>query len=131
MYQLSVHRHSLAFVRDETHRIGKHVRLLLDEPWQGHANDASIKSIQDCVHPPIGMTVELRNPTVEEHQLERIETDRQVKELILFAWCAAILADHDNLSELLQRLTGLPLRIGKYRLVIGQFLTEVQSLGRS
>ena len=77
------------------------------------------------------MLVRLREPAVEEHQLECIETDRQVKKLILLAWRAAIIADHDNLSEMLQRLTGLPPGRGKHVFVLGQFLSEVQCLGSS
>src|SRR5712692_2491008 len=101
MHQLSVQRHPRAIVWDKIHRIDRHLRLLRDEPWQGHANDASVKPIQDRVHCLIGMLVRLREPAVEQHQLECSETDRQVKKLILLAWRAAIIADHDNLSEML------------------------------
>ena len=132
MHQLSVQRHPCAIVRDETHRIDRHVGLLRNEPWQSHANNASVKPVQDACPPPrLECRFDLRKPTVEEHQLECVETDRQVKKLILLAWCAAIIADHDNLSELLQRLTGFPLRIGKHMLILGQFLSEVQCLSRS
>src|SRR6266513_1409276 len=131
MYQLTVQRHPGTVIRNETDPIDGHMCLLRDEPWQGHANDTSVKPVQERVHRPIGIPIRLRKPTVEEHQLECIETDRQVKKLILLAWRAAIIADHDNLSELLQRLTGLPPRIGKQSLVFGQFLREMQCLGRS
>src|SRR5512141_590372 len=120
MHQLSVHCHPRVIVLDDIHRIDRHLGLLLNESWQSHANNASVKPIQDRVHPPIGLLVHLREPTVEEHQLECSKTDRQVKKLILLAWCAAIIADHDNLSEMLQRLTSLPPGIGKLVLVLDQ-----------
>src|SRR6185295_16005822 len=131
MHDLRIQDHLLAIIRDETYPIDRHLRFLRNEPWQGHANDVPVKPIQYRVHTPIGLPIRLRESAVEEHQLECIETDRQVKKLILLTWCAAIIADHDNLSELLQCLTGLPSCIGKQRSVGDQFLCEMQCLGRS
>src|SRR4029077_5667814 len=94
MHDLSVQDHLLAIIRDETYPIDRYLRFLRNEPWQGHANDVPVKPVQDCVHTPIGLPIRLRESAVEEHQLECIETDRQVKKLILLAWCAAIIAYH-------------------------------------
>ena len=57
MHQLSIQRHPCAIVRDETHRIDRHLGLLRNEPWQGHANNASVKPVQDGVHRLIGMPI--------------------------------------------------------------------------
>ncbi|MCG3774970.1 MAG: hypothetical protein JW395_1797 [Nitrospira sp.] len=130
MHQFSVHRHPYAAVRDETHPIDRHLRLLWSEPRQRHTNDAPVQSVQDRVHSPIGLPIRLRQPAIEQHQLECVETNRQVKKQILLAWRTTIIADHNNLSELLQRLTRLPLRIGKQTPVLGQFLCEMQCLSR-
>ena len=54
------------------------------------------------------------NPRLSSTNWSASQTDRQVKKLILLAWCAAIIADHDYLSELLLAPDiDLPRRIGK------------------
>src|SRR5205085_2943580 len=123
MDQLRVCYHPCATIRNDTHPIDRYVGLLQNEPRHSHTNNTSIKPVQDRVHRPIRLSVLLQNPTVEEHQLDCVEANRQVKKLILLAWCAAIIADHNNLSELLQLLTRLPPRTRKCRLVLSQFLS--------
>ena len=91
----------------------RHLRFLRNESWERHSNDPAVEPVQHACQPLDVADDSLGKPSIEEHQLERIETDRQVKKLILLAWCAAIIADHDHLSELLLRLSWFQAVSGK------------------
>ena len=47
----------VAILRNKTHRIDWHLCLLRNEPWQGHANDTSVKPVQDAC-PPLDWTAD-------------------------------------------------------------------------
>ncbi len=59
MHQLSAHRHRRSLFRNETHRIDRDLRLLRNEPWQGHTNDPAVKPVQDPVDRPMLLTSSL------------------------------------------------------------------------
>ena len=67
---------------------------------------------------------------IQQHQLQRAQTDRNVEKRVVLARRAAIIADHNHLGEILLLGTRHPMRVGKQTLVFFELGRHMQRIGR-
>src|SRR5215217_1920179 len=114
----------------ECHTLKRHLGFLRDQTWKRDTDHVPVKSIQHTVGTSIARLC-WENATIEQHQLQCVQTDRKIKVTVLFSWSAPIIADQHDLGERLLSRERIPDDVRELAAIFVQFSGETQRLSRA